>query len=304
MAEVFGPEQWVQLGGSTSKLRRRTLEEFSKANGKPINELFNLLKKGELDPYRAADNLVRMRLDQGRARGVVGMERGFIEHFYRSVEIPYKEDLYKLRVTRVPHVTESDPGSLNHEELTTLIGSVETTWQGLLSFLVSTGCRIGEAFTTRDRDIDLDKNPVQVKFSAGRTKTNKFRRSYVSSETVSLLKTISRTPEDLLFTFLKPTSFYNCLRTRLLKSGLTKPVQVGEKEQIVKWTVHPHTFRNINLAITKGAGYPPDWAEILGGHSMGTQQHYFDIDGEQERGKWLELVEPKLRFLANAKVSN
>ncbi len=301
--EVFGPEQWVQLGGSNSKLRRRTLEEFSKANGRSIEELFSLLKKGELDPYTAADNMVQMRLDQGRARGVVGMERGFIEHFYRALEIPYKEDLYKLRVTRVPHVTESEPRSLNHEQLTILVGSVEPTWQALLSFLISTGCRIGEAFTTRGRDLDLEKNPVQVKFSAGRTKTNKFRRSYLSSEAVTLVKPISRTPEDFLFQFVKPSSLYNCLRTRLLKSGLTKPVQVGENEQIVKWTVHPHSFRTINLAITKGTGYPPDWAEILVGHDMGTRQHYFDIDGEQERGKWLELVEPKLRFI-NAKISD
>ncbi len=62
----------------------------------------------------------------------------------------------------------------------------------------------------------------------------------------------------------------------------------------------PYAFRSTNLALTKGspASYPTDWAELLVGHTVSTQGHYFDPD--REAGKtWAEKVEPVLTFLSS-----
>ena len=297
MSEQFGPQEWITIGGSTSPNRRVTLEAFSRANGKPIDELWTLLMKKELDPYKAADNMVKARLMEGLARSTVGMERGFVKQFYEACEIPFKKDLFKRRVTRVPNVTESEPGTLSEDEIRVLFTILEPEWQAMISFLISTGCRIGEAFTVKTGDVDTSKVPVWVKFSAGHTKTNKFRYSFLSSETYQLMRTrLARgKANEMVFDFLKPSSFYNNLRRRLKRVQLTKPVQVGEKDQITKWTVHPHTFRSINKAISNRAGFDPYWTEKLVGHET-VQAHYASYEEMAE--SWLVKVDPKMRFLA------
>jgi integrase len=294
MSEQFGPQEWITIGGSTSTNRRLTLEAFSRANGKPIDELWTLLRKGELDPYSAANKMIIDRLKEGLARSTVGMERGFIKNFYEACEIPFKKDLFKRRVTKVPNVTESEPGTLSEDEIRVLFTILEPEWQAMISFAISVGCRPGELFTVKTSDLDLSKNPVYVKFSAGHTKTNKFRYSFLATETIKLVKPALGKPNDLVFDFLKPSSFYNCLRSRLKRVQLTKPVQVGEKDQITKWTVHPHTFRSINKAISNRAGFDPFWTEKLVGHET-VQAHYASYEEMAE--SWLAKVDPRMRFL-------
>ena len=59
---------------------------------------------------------------------------------------------------------------------------------------------------------------------------------------------------------------------------------------------HPHVLRGTNITFAKDAGFPPDWAEWLAGHEVGTRTHYLPTF-EKASEKWEEPCESRFCFL-------
>src|SRR5712692_5529597 len=167
--------------------------------------------------------------------------------------------------------------------------------------MISTGARIGEIRRVRESDIDFSQNPVYVHFRE--TKTGIHRIGFLSSETVMLLRQYLKVRKygyDHIFDgreltekgshmrhFDKPlshTSAWLSIRRTF------QQLQMDQRYDGIHHYYHPHVFRTLCLALLKTGGYPADWAEILIGHSIGTQAAYLppvEVLGEE----WLKLDE-------------
>jgi len=294
--ETYGPREWIALASSESVKRTRTLalKWWALGSGYPSPEpVFGMVKAGE-DPYSAANRMVEKLIEEKKRNGTILLLRGKIKEFYKFADIPFKEDLYERRVRKVKKLMPM-PGHIDPARVPELFRISPLGLQALFAFMISTGCRIGDALKVRLEDIDFKQKPGRVSFYADQTKTGEPRVSFLTTRTLNLLRTWLVGKEDRgqgpgqdpIFAFFKTEdNAYHRIMPYLKKTGLT---QIGHDG---KWTVHPHTFRTFNLNQAKKAGYDRDWAEMLVGHNIGVQAHYQDI--EEMAGSWLEKVEPRL----------
>ena len=294
--ETYGPREWIQLAGSESVKATRTLalKWWALGSGFPDPEpLFSMVKNGE-DPYSTANRMVEKLLEEKKRNGTILLLRGKVKEFYKFADIPFKEDLYERRVKRVKKLMPM-PGHIDPERVPELFRISPLGLQALFAFLISTGCRIGDALKVRVQDIQFGQMPGRVLFYADQTKTGEPRVSFLTTRTLALLKEwlleqygkgVALSEEQVFAPLHSEDNAYHRIMPYLKKAELTEIGHDG------KWTVHPHTFRTFNLNQAKKAGYDRDWAETLVGHNIGVQAHYQDI--EEMAGSWLEKVEPRL----------
>jgi len=292
--EQYGPREWISLASSESVKATRTLalKWWALGSGFPNPEpVFSMVKAGE-DPYSAANRMVEKLIEEKKRNGTILLLRGKIKEFYKFADIPFKEDLYERRVKKVRKLMPM-PGHIDPARVPELFKISPLGLQALFAFMISTGCRIGDALKVRLEDINFLTKPGRVSFYADQTKTGEPRISFLTTRTLELLQKFYRGATDFstpLFSFFhSEDNAYHRIMPYLKRAGLT---QIGHDG---KWTVHPHTFRTFNLNQSKKAGYDRDWAEMLVGHNIGVQSHYQDI--EEMAGSWLEKVEPRLDTL-------
>jgi len=295
--EQYGPREWISLASSNSVKATRTLalKWWALGSGFPNPEpVFSMVKAGE-DPYSAANRMVEKLIEEKKRNGTILVLRGKIKEFYKFADIPFKEDLYERRVKKVRKLMPM-PGHIDPARVPELFKISPLGLQALFAFLISTGCRIGDAMKVRFEDINFNQKPGRVSFYADQTKTGEPRISFLTARALGLLRTwlYQGSGKDPIFGFFQTEdNAYHRIMPYLKKAGLT---QIGHDG---KWTVHPHTFRTFNLNQSKKAGYDRDWAEMLVGHNIGVQAHYQDI--EEMAGSWLEKVEPRLDKLMETK---
>ncbi len=308
LTENYGPHDWLLIAKNKSnslyKIRESALAWWAKANGFQDPELlFSLIKSKEQDPYQAAKNMVD-RLVKERAKTTAGTYRSAIQTFYKYADIPFKEELFNLKVPAPINEASVDPEALEPDEIHALLGILDREWQALVLFLVNTGWRISEPFKLQLSDLDLQNRPGIVHLRALDEEgepTNKTRKKlwgFLSDETVKLFQEFINAgygqenpgPEDPLFPDGNADKAYYHIMKGFRELGLTK--RYG---YLNKFTVHLHTFRTTNLALVKGWGFDPDYAEALAGHAVGVKVSYQNI--KKMAGEWLEKVEPKMRFL-------
>jgi len=308
LTENYGPHDWLAIAQTKSqslyKVRESALAWWARANGFQDPELlFSLIKSREQDPYQAAKNMVDM-LTRERAKTTAATYRSAIQTFYKFADIPFKEELFNLKVPIPINEPSVDPEALEPDEIRALLGVLDGTWQLLVLFLVNTGWRISEPFKLQMGDLDLDTVPGMAHLRALDEEgepTNKTRKKlwgFLSSETVKLLRelTVGFEPTDPLFPDSNADKAYYHIMKGFRELGLTK--RYG---YLNKFTVHLHTFRTTNLALVKGWGFDADYAEALAGHAVGVKVSYQNV--KKMAGEWLVKVEPNMRFLEDRKLN-
>ena len=308
LTENYGPRDWLSIAKTKSqslyKVRESALAWWAKANGFQDPELlFSLIKNGEQDPYQAAKNMVDL-LTKERAKTTAATYRSVIQTFYKFADIPFKEELFNLKVPVPINEPSVDPEALEPGEIRALLQVLDKTWQALVLFLVNTGWRVSEPFKIQMEEInfegwpDFGNRPGVVHIRALNEQgepTNKTRKKlwgFLSDETVKLLRDFrgNYEPEDYLFAETNSDKAYYHLMKGFQEAKLTK--RYG---YLNKFTVHPHTFRTTNLALAKGSGYDPDYADALVGHAGKIKVSYQNV--KKMAGEWLVKVEPNMRFL-------
>jgi len=278
------------------------------------------LRSGKLDIYKSINAMVLYMEKRGSSGTTISGHTHKVVKLYRYLKLPIDEDDLKETVRKVDSVSVTDDRNLTRPEIRRTLIHGNTKQKALVSFLVSTGARLGEAVQVRIRDIDFNKKPAVVYFPARKTKTKRKRFSFLSSECVELLKTqikddcIPRKSEWLFPGWIpgqerhsqadkhiSPSSAYLQVRNVFALAGLVPPVGQHKNARAGGKTgahldYHPHVLRSTSLEIAKSAGYPTDWAEYIVGHNLGTQESYLPSEDKMAE-EWLKRCEKNFCFL-------
>ncbi len=94
---------------------------------------------------------------------------------------------FKRKVT-IPKPAKFNPDPITKEELRLIMQYAMPSRRVLYMVQKDSGMRIGEGINFRKKDIDFTKDPVEIHLSASMTKTNVARTTFVTKETVPMLK--------------------------------------------------------------------------------------------------------------------
>lgn len=266
----------------------------------------------------AMNQLVDYMKNKGSSGTTISGHQLKLGKLFRWLELLTRDDLEKLndkgKIRKVDSVNSTDDEQFTPEQVRDMLKLTITAKQRAeLSFAVCTGARISEIAQVRLRDLELDRTPAIVNFPARHTKTKQKRFSFLSSECVQFIKAHLATrdktgPSEWLFEgqpFSKhshPSALYLQMRTVFAMAGLVPPPSKKKTKDTAGSNTgghlkyHPHVFRGTCITFMKNAGFPPDWAEWLAGHEVGTQTHYLPTK-ENSSTKWQELCEAKFCFL-------
>ena len=135
----------------------------------------------------------------------------------------------------------------------------------IISFLMSTGCRIGEVVALNRKDINFEEGECKV-----HGKGNKERIVFIDDVAVLNIKEYLATRTDN-----NEALFVNRYNERLQPSGFRMALKILAEESGVK-KVHPHRFRRTFITKMLDRGMPIQEVAILVGHeSLNTTMKYY-----------------------------
>lgn len=102
---------------------------------------------------------------------------------------------FKRKVT-IPKPAKFNPDPITKEELRLIMQYAMPSRRVLYMVKKDSGMRIGEGISFRKKDIDFTKDPVEIHLSANMTKTKVARTTFVTKETVPMLKDFVSDKED------------------------------------------------------------------------------------------------------------
>lgn len=102
---------------------------------------------------------------------------------------------FKRKVT-MPKPAKFNPNPITKEELKLIMQYAMPSRRVLYMVQKDSGMRIGEGISFRKKDIDFTKDPVEIHLSANMTKTNVARTTFVTKETVPMLKDFVSDKQD------------------------------------------------------------------------------------------------------------
>ncbi len=159
--------------------------------------------------------------------------------------------------------------------------------------LASTGARPQEIFSLKHEDIDLTKNPVQIKFRAGTTKVRHSRMCFLTKECELLLRAwLASCPyEEYVFAKDKPRSGYklylDSFNYHVDRLGISHKLPNGQRDITI------YSFRQYFRTLA-GHVIDRDFAEDYVGHTFYLSQ-YHNLPLE-EKQKMFRRLEPQITF--------
>lgn len=191
--------------------------------------------------------------------------------------------------------------------------------RGFFLFLLSTGCRLGEALTVKLSDINWNTQPVTVTLDEKTTKTGESRQVFLTSEAAEFIKIIWLTPseeegknltnrerfiiaaenkarglisagyagerpslenEKRLWPF-GTAAAHKFISTAIIRAGFNEKTKTGTLK------LHPHSTRKFFRTVF-GMAAGPDAAETLLGHSPGLTAAYRKLESPELIRVWNE----------------
>jgi len=133
---------------------------------------------------------------------------------------------FKKRV-KIPKKITVELEPFTHEQIRLICDIASSNRKTLYMTLKDSGMRVGEATQLIKSDIDITKNPIEIKIRAETTKTKQARTTFVTSETSHMLINILRPLNDDGFVFATNLDPIKAVRNETLmfkyyreKSGL------------------------------------------------------------------------------------
>jgi len=233
---------------------------------------------------------VNRLLEEGKApktiHAYLSGVKGFLE--INNIEMPAawrrvrKPRVYVRSIDRAP----------TFEELRRVYAYADLDTRALLLFMLSSGCRIGEALSIRRDDLQDEAGVHRVRIRPEIAKDRTGRYTFITSEASGAVKAYLKTHDSPNVFPLARTDAYHKL-TRAFEKGIEVRKSEGRRD------IHPHSLRKLFFTTAlKVLGR--ELAEALMGHKQYLDQAYRRLT-EEELAAYYAQLEPSLTLLAGSR---
>jgi integrase len=158
----------------------------------------------------------------------------------------------------------------------------------LVWFLFGTGCRVGEALNLRIRDLDLDSDPARAEIET--EKTLEKRVVFIPSDLTKALREWIRgkDPDSFLFHNERGPQYplsINHVRSAF-QSALKRLESLKRDKSGRGWEYSLHSLRKTFKTVLQNAGMDGLIIEVLMGHDIGIDRHYYRPTIEEIAREW------------------
>ncbi len=206
---------------------------------------------------------------------------------YNEVEISTAQEM-KLKDMIPDKPVNTQVNVLSQDDIKSLMNHADIKMKALISFLISSGCRVGEVLELYIDDIELDESPVRVHISGSISKTGNQRTTFINEESKHFLLDWLDMRDEWIksrnMTFIKkdnpdikkklfPVDYSTVTKSWIL---LLKKIGKDKRNRDTNRYVYPlHSSRKYFSTHMRQS---MDWelVEILLGHSQGVKGRYYN----------------------------
>jgi len=158
----------------------------------------------------------------------------------------------------------------------------------LIWFLFSTGCRVGEALNLRIRDLDLDSDPPRAEVET--EKTLEKRIVFIPSDLAKALREWIKNKDPQSYVFHNERGPQYPLAINHVRSAFQSALKRLEALKRDKsdrgWEYSLHSLRKTFKTVLQNAGMDGLMIELLMGHDVGIDRHYYKPTIEEIAKEW------------------
>lgn len=289
-------DSYSALSGSrgTEAVYLSAIKALSRSSSKDPDELVKELSRASQPKLvETIQGFVNHLVEEGKApktvQAYISAVKGFLE--VNNVEIPplgrrvRKPRVYVRSFDRAPTI----------EELRRVCAICDAETKALLMFLLSSGCRIGEALLIQRKDLETGDGAHIVRIRPEIAKDRIGRHTFVTSEASEAVEAYLKTHESpRLFPLSKSRAYHK------LSSAFGKGIVVQRSEG--RKDVHPHSLRKLFFTTAlKVVGR--ELAEALIGHKQYLDQAYRRLTLDEIAASYARL-ESSLTLFTNTTARN
>ena len=239
------------------------------------------VRTNQITCYNIRDYFSHMR-ERGVKDGTVeNLRQKFSAYFnwLEKAKLIKNNPMFGVEKIRVPKVVKpmfSNPDiTLLKKECSSIRNSA------IISFFMSTGCRIGEVYLLNRNDINFEAGECKVL-----GKGNKERPVFIDDVTLMFLKEYLATRKDN-----NEALFVNRYGDRLHPGGYREALKaIADKADVKK--VHPHRFRRTFITRMLNRGMPIQEVAILVGHeSLNTTMKYYSASKARIKSSYQRYID-------------
>ncbi len=297
MSEHKTVEEFLERAFSYGKSENSKM--VKKASLQKFHEYLSALHSASLDnlpntdPIELLDGFVFYMDQKGLSKRSIKNYISTAKQWLRfnKIKIDSEEFRDQVRIGRAEfHLKQA----LDRETLVKILNTIRHPKYSVITYLLaSSGARPQEIFSLKYEDIDLTKNPVQIKFRASATKARHSRLCFLTKESESLLRAWLASCPYKEYVFAKDNSrsayklYLDSFNHHVDKLGISHKLPNGQRDITI------YSFRQYFRTLA-GHVIDRDFAEDYIGHTFYlSQYHNLPIE---EKIKMFRRLEPHITF--------
>jgi len=209
-----------------------------------------------------------------------------VKSYFKRNKIKFEDDFWEELTRRIKGSRARTMDRIpTIEELRQILTHTDAKGKALFLMLASSGMRIGEALSIKINDINLDKDPVEIRIGGEFTKTGDPRFTFINTEAKQVLvewlkirkqylvsacgkSRYNKNPnDDRLFPFDSSTAWH--IWTKALRKANLEEFDPSTNRR----TIHIHVLRKF-FRTRASLHMPREMVEALIGHSEGLDEVY------------------------------
>jgi integrase len=289
-------DSYSALSGSrgTEGVYLSAIMAFSEFSGKDPDTLVQSLSRASQSELVAeVQSFVNCLVEEGKAPKTTQAYLSAVKGFLEINDIDVSVLRRRLRKPKV-YVRSADRAP-TFEELTRVYALSDLETRALLLFLLSSGCRIGEALQIQRSDLETVGGIHRIRIRPEIAKDRIGRHAFLTSEANEAVEAYLKTHGDPRVLPLPKSKAYHKL-TRAFEKGMAVQKSEGRRD------VHPHSVRKLFFTTAlKVVGR--ELAEALIGHKQYLDQAYRRLTPEEMAASYNRL-EPSLTLFPKHKIAS
>ncbi len=206
---------------------------------------------------------------------------------YNEVEISTSQEM-KLKDMIPDKPVNNQVNVLSQDDIKSLMNHADIKMKALVSFLISSGCRIGEVLELYIDDVDMEKSPVQVNIFGSISKTGNPRTTFINEESKHFLLDWLDMRDEWIksrnMTFIKEDNpdikkkLFPVDYSTVTKSWILLLKKIGKDKRNRDTNRYVYPLHSLRKYFSTHMRQSMDWelVEILLGHSQGVKGRYYN----------------------------